>query len=81
MNNECGSSHIRLYRCKIFRISYYFCTDVSCTAGGSQFAVLANHNSPDDATTRDGDGVILLFDVENPVPLAIWSVQKVRFTS
>ncbi|KAG1368428.1 WD repeat-containing protein 75 [Cocos nucifera] len=46
--------------------------------GGSQFAVLANCNSPDDATTRDGDGVILLFDVATPVPLATWSVEKAK---
>ncbi|XP_010904674.1 uncharacterized protein [Elaeis guineensis] len=55
-----------------------FAQDVTCMADGSQFAVLAYRNSPDDATTKDGDGVILLFDVENPVPLATWSVQKAK---
>lgn len=55
-----------------------FVEDVSCMIGGSFFAVLARHSSPDDATTRDRDGVILLFDVENPVPVAMWSVQKAK---
>jgi len=50
---------------------------VSCTEDGSQFAVLALPNSSNEPTTGDQDGIIVLFDVQNPVSLATWMVKKV----
>ncbi|KAK9117080.1 hypothetical protein Sjap_016027 [Stephania japonica] len=78
------------YVCGVWQSFQYpghinFMQKVSVTAlDGSCFAVLALvAQSPDqiatDATmTQSMDGVILLFNAENSVPLAIWSVQKAK---
>ncbi|KAK9108011.1 hypothetical protein Syun_024022 [Stephania yunnanensis] len=64
--------------------SYKLHAEAVTALDGSCFAVLALvAQSPDqivtDATmTQNMDGVILIFDAENPVPLAIWSVQKAK---
>ncbi|PKA50625.1 hypothetical protein AXF42_Ash017964 [Apostasia shenzhenica] len=51
---------------------------ISITDNGSQFAVLAINNRHDNATKRAQDGIILLFDVENPVPLVTFLVRKAK---
>ncbi|KAK9119657.1 hypothetical protein Scep_017750 [Stephania cephalantha] len=64
--------------------SYKLHAEAVTAFDGSCFAVLALvAQSPGqivtDATmTQSMDGVILIFDAENPVPLAIWSVQKAK---
>ncbi|XP_073303500.1 uncharacterized protein [Primulina huaijiensis] len=54
---------------------------ITCSTNNSSFAVLARLKSPttmesDHAASPGPDGVILFFDVENPVPLATWFVSK-----
>ncbi|KAL5977315.1 hypothetical protein ACLOJK_021661 [Asimina triloba] len=56
---------------------------LACTADGSQFAVLSpfrkswKQTPSDEVVLEDEDGVILLFNVEDPVPVATWSIKKV----
>lgn len=46
--------------------------------GNSFFAVLGLvPKSSNESTLHDGDGVILLFNVEDPVPVTTWFVRKV----
>ncbi|KAJ6797873.1 WD repeat-containing protein 75 [Iris pallida] len=55
-----------------------FVEAVSCMEDGSQFAILALSNSSDQAASRDQDGIILLFDVKQPIPVATWLVKKAK---
>ncbi|XP_042429993.1 WD repeat-containing protein 75-like [Zingiber officinale] len=50
---------------------------VSCSHDESQFAVLALLSSPGDADAK-GNGVIFFFHVEDPVPVATWTVTKAK---
>ncbi|KAL2497222.1 Transducin/WD40 repeat-like superfamily protein [Abeliophyllum distichum] len=58
--------------------------DVSCSLDGSTFAILAllpktsESVEPAEGTLHGVDGAILLFNVENPVPLATWFVSKAQ---
>lgn len=51
---------------------------VCCAGNAPQFAILALPSSQYDIAVRDQEGIILLFDVKNPVPLTTWLVKKVR---
>ncbi|KAF8391223.1 hypothetical protein HHK36_023525 [Tetracentron sinense] len=57
---------------------------VACTIDSSSFAVLAlvpkssKGMESNDTTWQAQDGVILLFNVGNPVPLATWFVEKAK---
>lgn len=51
---------------------------ISTTKDGSQFAVLTVNNTRSKASKRDEDGMVLLFDVQNPIPLATWLVKKAK---
>ncbi|KAG0483772.1 hypothetical protein HPP92_011856 [Vanilla planifolia] len=51
---------------------------VSSTEYGTQFAILAINSTNCEAKISDLDGVILLFDLENPVPLSAWLVKKAK---
>ncbi|XP_058102823.1 uncharacterized protein LOC131246570 isoform X2 [Magnolia sinica] len=56
---------------------------VACNTDSSQFAVLALipkscKQTVADETAHGGDGVILLFNPEDPVPIATWSVKKAK---
>ncbi|KAL6622616.1 hypothetical protein ACP70R_032495 [Stipagrostis hirtigluma subsp. patula] len=55
-----------------------FAEAACCSPDGSEFAVLALLSCPDEGTQADQDGVILLFDAENPSPACSWSVKKAR---
>ncbi|OAY69732.1 hypothetical protein ACMD2_22829 [Ananas comosus] len=48
------------------------------TGNAPQFAILALSSSQNDIAVRDQEGIILLFDVENPVPLTTWLVKKAK---
>ncbi|KAL3820938.1 hypothetical protein ACJIZ3_006843 [Penstemon smallii] len=57
--------------------------DITCSMDNSTFAVLALSESSKGtqsakATIQGPDGVILLFNVENPVPLSTWFVSKAK---
>lgn len=52
-------------------------TAACCSSSRSEFAVLALLSCPDGETLAEQDGVILLFDAENPKPVSSWSVKKV----
>ncbi|CAI9787909.1 unnamed protein product [Fraxinus pennsylvanica] len=58
--------------------------DVTCSGDSSTFAVLAllpktsECVASTEATLQGFDGAILLFNVENPVPLATWFVSKAQ---
>lgn len=62
-------------------------TAVTCTMDSSQFAVLAlltkssKQTTSDEITLQGRDGVILLFNAEDPVPVATWFVNKVGLDS
>lgn len=57
--------------------SYKLCAEaIACTEDGSQFAVLALTSNAADPTVQDG--VILLFDVQNPVCRSTWMVKKAK---
>ncbi|KAL0911088.1 hypothetical protein M5K25_019200 [Dendrobium thyrsiflorum] len=59
--------------------SYQISTEaISTTKDGSQFAILVIDNTHGKARKRDRDGIILLFEVENPIPLATWRVKKAK---
>ncbi|KAL0282436.1 UNVERIFIED_CONTAM: U3 small nucleolar RNA-associated protein 17 [Sesamum angustifolium] len=56
---------------------------VACSVDKSTFAVLAlikpaKHMEPTEASLHGAEGVILLFNVENPVPLSTWFVSKAQ---
>ncbi|KAK8961373.1 Guanine nucleotide-binding protein subunit beta-like protein B [Platanthera guangdongensis] len=54
---------------------------ISTTKDGSQFAILASDNASSEARKRARkreDGIILLFDVQSPIPLATWRVRKAK---
>ncbi|XP_020275588.1 WD repeat-containing protein 75 [Asparagus officinalis] len=51
---------------------------VACTEDLSQFAVLVLPEVPNGPATGDQNGIILLFDVKKPVPLATWMVKKAK---
>ncbi|KAF6134212.1 hypothetical protein GIB67_010011 [Kingdonia uniflora] len=58
---------------------------VTCSRDGSRFAVLVllpesgrRMNRSEKTTIQVGDGVIVLFNVEDPVPVATWSVKKAK---
>ncbi|OVA15479.1 WD40 repeat [Macleaya cordata] len=61
-----------------------FIEAVTCNMDGSCFAVLAlnpkssKQAASDNAALQGRDGVILLFSVEDPVPLATWTVKKAK---
>ncbi|KAJ6795087.1 WD repeat-containing protein 75 [Iris pallida] len=58
--------------------SYKLCVEaVSCTEDGSQFAILAISNLSDQAA-RDQYGIILLFDVKQPIPAGTWLAKKAK---
>ncbi|KAG6487383.1 hypothetical protein ZIOFF_055969 [Zingiber officinale] len=48
---------------------------ISCSHDESQFTLLALLSSPGDADAK-GNGVIFFFHVEDPVPVATWTVTK-----
>lgn len=56
---------------------------VSCAMDGLSFAILAllpdsaRSKASNEASLNSVDGVILLYNVETPVPLATWLVKKV----
>lgn len=66
---------------------FMFCAAVACTVDLSSFAVLALLPESsvcmesNDSTFQRRDGVILLFNVTDPVPVATWSVRKVWLVS
>ncbi|TKW29524.1 hypothetical protein SEVIR_3G401100v4 [Setaria viridis] len=49
-----------------------------CSPDGNEFAVLALLSCPDGGASTEQDGAILLFNAENPNPVASWSVKKAR---
>ncbi|KAL5723660.1 hypothetical protein ACHQM5_007033 [Ranunculus cassubicifolius] len=49
---------------------------LACNTNHSQFAVLALLEEKNQ--TQDKDGVILLFNVDDPIPIATWSVEKAK---
>ncbi|KAL8135453.1 uncharacterized protein LOC141713331 isoform X2 [Apium graveolens] len=52
---------------------------ITSTMGNSYFSVLGLiPKSSNESTLHDGDGVILLFNVEDPVPVTTWFVSKAR---
>ncbi|KAL0443184.1 UNVERIFIED_CONTAM: U3 small nucleolar RNA-associated protein 17 [Sesamum latifolium] len=56
---------------------------VACSVDKSTFAVLAlikpaKHMESTEASLHSAEGVILLFNVENPVPLSTWFVSKAQ---
>lgn len=51
---------------------------VSCAIDLSYFAVLALLPESNECTFK-GDGIILLFNMTDPIPVASWSVTKVQF--
>ncbi|XP_077244588.1 transducin/WD40 repeat-like superfamily protein isoform X2 [Tasmannia lanceolata] len=51
---------------------------VTCTTDSLHFAVLGIIPKSDEITLQDRDGVILLFDAEDPIPVATWSVKKAK---
>uniref|UniRef100_A0A0E0FE35 WD repeat-containing protein 75 second beta-propeller domain-containing protein n=1 Tax=Oryza meridionalis TaxID=40149 RepID=A0A0E0FE35_9ORYZ len=55
-----------------------FAEAACCSSSRSEFAVLALLSCPDGETLAEQDGVILLFDAENPKPVSSWSVKKAR---
>ncbi|KAF4391174.1 hypothetical protein G4B88_016484 [Cannabis sativa] len=54
--------------------------DVACAVDASMFAVLVVRKSCNNETTvlKGRDGVILLFNVTDPLPVATWSVRKAK---
>ncbi|KAL6847087.1 hypothetical protein ACP4OV_022940 [Aristida adscensionis] len=59
--------------------SYGLFAEAACSSPDeSQFAVLTILRCPDGGTLAEQDGVILLFDAENPNPVSSWSVKKAR---
>ena len=54
----------------------YIFAAVSCATDLSSFAILARLPESNEPTFR-GDGLILLFNVTDPIPMASWSVTKV----
>lgn len=60
-------------------------TAVTCSM--DQFAVLtllpksSKRTSSDEIALQDRDGIILLFNAEDPIPVATWFVNKVGLTS
>lgn len=67
----------------IYVLLFIYPADVTCVEDSSSFAVLAllpkssNCMGSNEQNFQGKDGVILLFNVTDPVPLAIWSVRKV----
>ena len=63
------------------------CADMACAVDLSMFAVLvllpkpSTKDASDAHTFEERDGVILLFNVTDPVPVATWSVRKVGSSS
>uniref|UniRef100_A0A0E0MPF9 WD repeat-containing protein 75 second beta-propeller domain-containing protein n=1 Tax=Oryza punctata TaxID=4537 RepID=A0A0E0MPF9_ORYPU len=55
-----------------------FAEAACCSSSRSEFAVLALLSCSDGETQAEQDGVILLFDAENPKPVSSWSVKKAR---
>lgn len=54
--------------------------DVSCANDLSVFAILALLPESSELTFK-GDGIILLFNAADPIPVTSWSVTKVLFVS
>lgn len=52
-------------------------TAACCSSSRGEFAVLARLSCSDGVALTEQDGVILLFDAENPNPVSSWSVKKV----
>ncbi|KAJ3674500.1 hypothetical protein LUZ60_005116 [Juncus effusus] len=52
--------------------------DVCAMTKEPYFAVLAILNSSDDSTSNTKDGLIILFNIENPVPVSTWFVKKAK---
>jgi hypothetical protein len=55
----------------------YFVTDICCNTSETRFAVLALLNYSDKPVPTEKDGMVLLFDAENPIPVSTWFVRKV----
>ncbi|KAG8049218.1 hypothetical protein GUJ93_ZPchr0009g2095 [Zizania palustris] len=55
-----------------------FAEAACCSSSRSEFAILALLSCPDGGTPAEQDGVILLFDAENPKPVSSWSVKKAK---
>ncbi|KAL0306149.1 UNVERIFIED_CONTAM: U3 small nucleolar RNA-associated protein 17 [Sesamum radiatum] len=69
--------------CCLQQVNYYISLTVACSVDKSTFAVLAlikpaKHMEPTEASLHSAEGVILLFNVENPVPLSTWFVSKAQ---
>ena len=64
-----------------------FCADLACAVDSSMFAVLVvlpkscTGLGSNEWTSQERDGVIILFSVTEPVPVATWSVRKVLIFS
>lgn len=57
---------------------FIYPADVTCAKDSSSFAVLALlPKSSNEPIFQGKDGLILLFNATDPVPLAMWSVRKV----
>lgn len=46
---------------------------------GTRFAVLALFSYSDKSVPTEKDGMVLLFDAENPIPVSTWFVRKVLY--
>ncbi|KAG9159938.1 hypothetical protein Leryth_005690 [Lithospermum erythrorhizon] len=55
-----------------------FAQDIACSLDGTTFAVLAmsSDHSQSDKTSQISDGIIIIFTVEKPVPVATWFAKK-----
>lgn len=56
----------------------YILAAVSCTLDLSYFAIIALLPKSNEHMFR-GDGIILVFNATDPIPVASWSVTKVLF--
>lgn len=61
----------------IYLFIIYFVADVCSMTSESRFAVLALFSYSDKSVPTEKDGMVLLFDVENPIPVSTWFVRKV----
>ncbi|XP_078177165.1 transducin/WD40 repeat-like superfamily protein isoform X1 [Carex rostrata] len=53
--------------------------DVCSMTSESRFAVLALISYSDKSVPTEKDGMVLLFDVENPIPVSTWFVRKAKW--
>ncbi|KAJ4751344.1 WD repeat-containing protein 75 [Rhynchospora pubera] len=52
--------------------------DICCTRSETRVAVLALLSSSDKSISAGKDGMVLVFDVENPIPVSTWFVKKAK---